>query len=409
MTVMVMAPRVTVSPLPAPGRIDVCIVSPFAYAALTGGEGGQIGGVEHQTSLMARWLAARGHRVNLITWDEGQPEGVEVDGVRVVKLCRRDAGLPGLRFIHPRWSSLNAALHRADARVYYQNSAEYVTGQVALWSRRHGRRFVYSVASNMDCEPSLPELRTLRERILYRYGLRRADRVIVQTRTQQRMLLEGFGRPSVMVPMPCPGPGRQDFAPPEPSPSGSGRVLWLGRICEVKRPDRLLALAEACPEIRFDLVGPADDGAYCRAILERARRITNVTVHGPSPRESVPDLYARAACLCNTSVYEGFPNTFLEAWSHGRPVVSTIDPDGLIAGRGLGAVGADVAGLAAGIRELLTSPERWRAASANARRYYLDNHTVERTMTLFESVLAGVMDVSRPMLERGPSAWEGRR
>lgn len=386
-------------PLPTPGTVDVCIVSPFAYGALKGDGRGQIGGVEWQTSLVARWLAARGHRVRLVTWDEGQPDGVEVDGVRVVKLCRREAGLPGLRFLHPRWSSLNAALRRADARVYYQNSAEYVTGQVALWSRRHGRRFVYSVASNMDCEPSLPELRTLRERFLYRYGLRHADRVIVQTRTQQRMLREDFGRRSVMLPMPCPGPGRDDLAPREPPPHGSGRVLWLGRICEVKRPDVLLALADACPEVGFDLVGPAEDSPYGRTIVERARGMSNVVVHGAAPRSKVPELYARAACLCNTSVYEGFPNTFLEAWSHGCPVVSTIDPDGLIADRGLGAVAADVAGLAAAIRGLLSAPDRWRAASANARRYYLENHALDRAMALFEGVLAGVAEESPARLE----------
>ena len=37
----------------------------------------------------------------------------------------------------------------------------------------------------------------------------------------------------------------------------SQSVLWIGRICEVKRPDRPLDLAEVCPDLRFDLVGLA--------------------------------------------------------------------------------------------------------------------------------------------------------
>src|SRR6185295_3387450 len=99
----------------------------------------------------------------------------------------------------------------------YQNTAEYVTGQVAFWARRRGRRFVYSVASDMDCYERLPELRTLRERLLYRYGLRRADRVVVQTRHQARMLERGFARPSLQIPMLCPGPESLVQRPP-PAP-----------------------------------------------------------------------------------------------------------------------------------------------------------------------------------------------
>src|SRR4029453_9741886 len=68
------------------------------------------------------------------------------------------------RFLHPRWTSLSRALLRADADVYYQNCAEAATGQVAWWTRRHGRRFVYSVASDMHCDPALPDLPPSRAR-----------------------------------------------------------------------------------------------------------------------------------------------------------------------------------------------------------------------------------------------------
>ena len=70
--------------------------------------------------------------------------------------------------------------------------------------------------------------------------------------------------------------------------------------------------------------------------------------------------------------------------------MSTFDPDGLIASRGLGVATADVAGLAAGIRGLLASPERWIEASRNARRYYLENHTVDAVMPQFERVFLDV-------------------
>jgi glycosyltransferase involved in cell wall biosynthesis len=343
---------------------------------------------------MARWFAERGYEVSMLTWDEGQEDGVKIGGVRVLKMCRENAGIKGLRFFWPKWTTLNAAMRRADADVYYQNCAEYVTGQVALWCRRHGRKFVYSVASDPDCDSRLPEMHTLRERVLYRYGLTRADQVIVQTRKQQEMLWTGFGRDSVILPMPCPGPSEEEYSHCGGVRNGSRRVLWIGRICEVKRPDRLLDLAETCPELCFDLVGPQDGTEYTRHVCERAKTASNVTVHGPASRDRVSEFYKNARVLCCTSDFEGFPNTFLEAWSYGLPIVSTFDPDNLIAGKGLGQVGKNVSELAAGIRVMLDLPGRWRQASRAAREYYLENHALDVAMERFERVFCEVAGTS---------------
>ena len=123
-----------------------------------------------------------------------------------------------------------------------------------------------------------------------------------------------------------------------------------------------------------------------KALFARAATIGNVAMLGRVNPGDMPRIYRAAACLCCTSAFEGFPNTFLEAWSHGQPVVSSFDPDHLIAQRQLGAVAHDVPGWIAAFRSLLGSPERWRTASDNARRYYLDHHTVEAVMPRFEAV-----------------------
>ena len=147
-------------------KLNVAIVAHFAYGAMTGGAQGHVGGVERQTSLLARWLAARGHKVSLLTWNEGQGDEVMIDGVRVISICRADEGIRGLRFFVPRWSGLIRALNRADADVCYHNCAEYVTGQIALWCRMRNRRFVFSVASDIEVEKELGGLESLQERYL---------------------------------------------------------------------------------------------------------------------------------------------------------------------------------------------------------------------------------------------------
>ena len=367
--------------------LRICIVAHFAFGAMKIGFDGHIGGVERQTSIAARWLVKRGHDVSLVTWDEGHEDGLIIDGVRMLNLCGRNDGTPGLRFFYPRWTSLNHAMRRADAQLYYQNCGEYVTGQVAWWCRRNGRRFVYSVASDPDCDPQLPEMRTVRERILYRYGLKHSTRIIVQTKKQKCMLMEGFGLDSVVIPMPCPGPSITEYREKDHSKKNDFRVIWVGRIARVKRLELLLDVAEHLKDIWFDVAGSADqESSYANRILERAAALKNVVLHGRVDWSRMPELYKKASVLCCTSEFEGFPNTFLEAWSYGVPIVSTVDPDDVIEDRAMGCRARDVGELIEGIQKLRMDHRLWQNMSINARRYYDENHAVEPAMIEFERV-----------------------
>jgi glycosyltransferase involved in cell wall biosynthesis len=371
------------------GRTSICFIAHPAWGEMSGGKRGEIGGIQRQLSLMARWFAARGHTVSMLTWNEGQPEEVNIDGVRVIRMCRRDEGLPIVRFVHPRWTSLIRGMRRANAQVYYQNTAEYVTGQAAYWCRTNGRGFVFSVANDWDCDPVVIARRRLRERKLYLYGLRHADAVIAQTRTQQEILRTAHNVRSLVIPMPSP-PTDGGLFSIAPNPDRI-RVVWVGRIAEAKRLDWLLDVAEQAPHIVFDVAGTGNPSTeYSEALVERGRRLANVRMLGRVERERIPDLYRGAACLCCTSVHEGFPNTFLEAWSQGIPVVSTFDPDGLIDSRGLGGVAADRAGLVARIEQTIASPEHWMAVSKRCREYYLANHLPEAVVPKFEAVFMDV-------------------
>jgi glycosyltransferase involved in cell wall biosynthesis len=387
-------PAVEPSQTPASGPVEpfsICFIAHPAWGEMSGGKKGEIGGIQRQLSLMARWFAARGHTVTLLTWDEGQPDEVLIDGVRVIKMCRRDEGIPGVRFFHPRWSSLLRAMKKADAQVYYQNTAEYVTGQASLWCRRNGRAFVFSVANDWDCEPEVLRRLLFHERELYLYGLKHADLVVAQTRKQQSILANAHNVASTVVPMPSP-PTNNGLEPTPPDRTAP-RVVWVGRIAEAKRLEMLLDVAEKAPEITFEVAGiPDPPSDYADALIERGRSIANVRMLGRVERHRIPEIYRGAVCLCCTSFHEGFPNTFLEAWSQGVPLVTTFDPDGLVAERGLGGIAADADGVVAELRRLGRNEKEWHAASERARQYYLENHLPESVVPRFEALFRKLAD-----------------
>lgn len=368
--------------------LKICFVSPFAYGALTGDPRGHIGGVERQTALMARWLVDHGHEVSVCTWAEGGLQDEVRDGIRILKTCPRTAGLPILRFFHPRWTALNSAMKRADALVYYQNCAEATTGQVAMWARRARRRFVYSVASDPECDPSLPILASLRERVLYRRGLKLARGIITQTQSQQRMLLSGFGLDSTPLPMPSDIRADTDLQTLQKARDTKFSALWVGRMMPVKRPEMVIDIARALPDISIHVVGGADqDTAYWNTVEATARSVPNLVLHGRKDRADILPLYRACHVLLCTSVLEGFPNTFLEAFAHGMPVLSTVDPDGLLEQRKMGAYCESVEHFVNRLRQLAANRDQLLCKAANAWNYYYEHHHLEQAMPRFESFL----------------------
>lgn len=369
---------------------DVCFVAPNNYAVLAGrADIKQIGGAEVQRVLIARELMKRSWRVSFVTLDHGQPDGIEHDGIRVFKMCAKDDGLPGLRFVYPRWSSLCDAMHRADANIYIQRTSGVETGQTAMWARHHGRRFVYSIANDPECDDRLGGKRTWRERAFYKYGLMRADRVVAQTNTQQAMLRENFGIDARVIRSCAPDPGDPFANGNREEAFAVRRILWIGRFSRQKRIDRLPAIAKACPDVQFDVIGagsnPSGDVA---AAIEELQRRPNVTLHGFVPYAELPPFYERAALLLCTSDWEGYPNTFMEAWSRGVPVVTTVDPDGVVAQNMTGTVcDREPTRLSDAIHSLLQSEQEWIAVAKRARTFYRDMHTPAATGDSWDHLL----------------------
>lgn len=370
--------------------MKICIVANNAYGALTGEESGHIGGVERQTALLSEWLVDNGHDVSVVTWNEGRNANEVINGIKIIKLCKVTDGIPILRFFYPRWTSLASALKEANADVYYHNCAEYVTGQVALWAKANNKPFIYTVASDADCELNLPNLKSKREEYLFRYGLTHANLVITQTQKQKQLLKQNYDLNVQVINMPA--------TPPKPEANfkretlfNKQKVIWVGRLHKVKRVEWLLDIADELPEVSFEIIGPeGDSSTYMSDILSRIEQSKNITYVGKIGRTDMPDIYQNGSILCCTSVYEGFPNTYLEAWSYGLPVITTIDPDDIIKKQNLGYHVTNKNEFSAHILSLINKPIHWEETSINCENYYLHNHEQNTVMRKFEQAFLSI-------------------
>ncbi|HPF37462.1 MAG TPA: glycosyltransferase family 4 protein [Phycisphaerae bacterium] len=373
---------------------SVCFVAPNNYAVLAGrGDIAQIGGAEVQRVLIARELVKRGCAVSFVTLDHGQPDAVEHDGVRVFRMCAKHDGLPGLRFIHPRWTSLCAAMRRANADIYIQRTSGVETGQTALWANQNGKPFVYSVANDPECDRRLGAKGNWRERAFYKYGLLHADRVVAQTSQQQDTLKATFNLDATVIRSCAPDPGDPFADASRDAALAERRVLWIGRFSRQKRLDRLPGIARACPDVQFDVIGSHSNPApEIAAAVDELRQLPNVTLHGFVPYAELAPFYARAALLLCTSDWEGYPNTFMEAWSQGVPVISTIDPDNVITTHATGRrTTTDETLIADTLTTMLADETAWRQCAERARSFFLETHTPTAAGAAWFNLLCGLV------------------
>src|SRR6185436_11864649 len=92
-------------------RPHICFVAPYAWPVLSRDKAIQIvGGAEVQQCVLARLFQRSGYRVSMVTLDHGQPAAAVVDGITVHKAYRKEAGIPVLRFVHPRLTGLWRAM-----------------------------------------------------------------------------------------------------------------------------------------------------------------------------------------------------------------------------------------------------------------------------------------------------------
>ena len=151
-------------------RAHICFVAPTSYPVLSGDRDCTSSAAPRcSRALIATALAARGWRVSMISMNYGQREGEVIDGVRLLTMHAPDAGVPVLRYLHPRLTACGGRCTCRCRRVLPAHLRR-PTGFVAAFARRHGRVSLFAGAHDADFEPGLPLIRYARDRAVYRWA-----------------------------------------------------------------------------------------------------------------------------------------------------------------------------------------------------------------------------------------------
>lgn len=376
------------------GKPRFAFVMPFHIAE------GRGGGAEVQAWLLAKELARRGFETSYIA------QSVKGKAGRTEVSC--GVTLSWVPYAHHfRWANAAAyyrALSALDPQIVVQRGASFMTGVNALWCRRHGARLAWICSdnamphrwmhwrlqrrANAREKVALPKAAVFLGNALINdlsrhWGMRHVTWAFTQNDLQSTGLRREFGRTSFRM---MTGHEVPDRIRPAEQRRKDGMVLWVANLGPRKRPEVFVELARQCADrkLKFVMVGGRDDPDYLHRLLADAP--ANLQWLGRLPFEETLSWFDRAAVFVNTSTQEGegFPNTFIQAWLRGVPVLSLgVDPDDILAAHRLGAVEPKIEDLVVRLQVLLQSPDMYQAVSESAREYALPRHSIGTATTLF--------------------------
>lgn len=350
--------------------LQICFVAPNALPVIDPAVPGPIGGIETRSWLFARTLAKRTDvDMNFVVRDAVRPRQQVIESVRIQALVEplasirqsigafvaRQPAFPwiGLR----RWSwnllwqipLLAAAklspyphglsggpdpfLRDLETDVFCTFGVNPASASAVATAHERKLPAVLVLGSDGDLDARFLEGASYANQ----YGdrgdmslrlLQAADTIVVQTPQQQQLLKERFGRDGILVPNPIHVEewDQQLTMPPPFSLPAERYVLWIGRADYApKQPLKAYDIARQLPETHFVMVV----NPYDRDVEETLQqtRPANVTLVPRVLPSQIASLYARASALLNTSSFEGFPNTFLQAVLSRIPIISlSVDP-----------------------------------------------------------------------------------
>jgi len=361
------------------GRNHICLVVPGAYPLLAGKNPKNIIGPDVRVFLLAKELMKHDFKITLITFNKEEVIPVDyIDGIRTINIHDNAYHLRVLYIIVKVFRMWNA-MHKAKAHICFHSGG--ITGPVSLFCRVMKKKFIYGIASDALVNRGLITRKIKGfNRSKFSLGIfsnwldiKLADAIIVQSEYQKTMLKNNFGKNGIVIKNPFPLTERE-----MPEKANPPIVLWVGSMAEVKQPELFVKLAEAIPEARFQMIGGhSGNQELYDWMKDTARSLSNLEFLGVVPLNEIDEYFGRASILVNTSMFEGFPNAFIQAWMHYVPVVSlNADPDELLCENGLGVCSNRFEQMVEDVKILLKDEQLRQKMGKNSRQYVEREHDI---------------------------------
>lgn len=352
------------------------------------------GGAEYQAYLIAKSLDPSKFDIFFLTFNMREKKLITIDGFKIYSIKTSNVlfkfGKPYFLY----YFSIKKILSREKPDIVYRRMGSATPGILCLLKKKIGFKLIWACAHITDLEKikihGIKNILTYCDDLFRIYGIRNADQILVQTYDQKQTLMKNFRRPSILFSNVHPAPASPDSITKD---STAVRIVWIANFKKWKQPELFIRLADQCKDLsgtRFIMAGRIGSDKNWGRMRNRIQSLSQVEYRGEMPLHDVNHLLAKSHIFVNTSLHEGFPNTFIQAWMRRLPVISLhVDPDDIIKNNRIGFHSGTFEQMVKDTRLLIEKQEIREGMGTRAQSYALEKFSINnlsRLTPLFENL-----------------------
>ncbi len=359
----------------------ICFLAPTAYPLLKNKKENikNVIGPDIDQITLANELNKEGYKITIITHNEGGPPEELINNIRVIKIYSPASKINLFSKITYLWN----AFKKSDADIYFHYGDS--SGILSIFAYLTGKKSVYKIASDvlLDRNLIINEIKEFKDSKFNSRSIgnwieiKFSNAVCLQNQYQLKMLKKRYNKNGKII------KSHLEIKTVDlDKKSDIPLVLWIGSMAEVKQPWLFIELAKMMPSVKFQMIGGYQgDPALYNEMKRKAEELKNFEFLGVVPFEEIDYYYNKAWVLVNTSMFEGFPNAFLQAWMNYMPVLSiNANPDEVITNYKLGFYSRNLEQLKEDLSTLLDDDELIKEMGINGRKYVEKNHDIKNIL-----------------------------
>lgn len=308
----------------------VCFFCLNAFSLIEPDSEAQIGGTETQLFLLASQMSkSEKFDVHMIVGDFGQKADILYEKILVHKSINLHKDIKQY-LIAPFiiWKTLR----KAGCESYIASPAGPEIGIIALFCLIKGKKFIFRTASSVDCTFEKKKTFGYLGGTLYSIGIKLAHQIVTQTQKDKENILKFYNADSTTIP--------NGILINNQPITQKNEIIWIGSPRPVKQPEIFLNIARALPKYKFTMIlSHSGQKDIWDNIQQKCKKIPNMEFVGEVKYQAIDEHLKRAKILIGTSLYEGFPNVYLQAINNGCAIISlNVDPNSMINSNRIGYV-----------------------------------------------------------------------
>ena len=356
-------------------KIKICIINPNGYRLYNNTAKVPFGGAEVQLFLLSREFAKRPNLdINVVLGiNDFKKKGVLIWN-RIKLFITLPLNRATINYIL-RPLNLFLTLFKIKPDIIIQRGAGVYTGMCAIYGKLFRKIFIYSIANQPDVNGKFASERIVGK--IYEFGLLNSNFIIAQHSKQIKLLKSWKPKKNLNIKI-----IRTGYKIQRVDVKKKKNIIWVGRAVFWKKPEFFILLAKKFYNEDFIIIcNKGKNKSYFNNIKKLSKNLRNLKFIEFVPFDNIDKYFKEAKILVNTSLYEGFPNTFIQAFKNKTPVISlNVNPGHIITRFKLGFLCENnFEKMVCALKNLLNDHKLYDSYSKNTFSYAKNYHNIKKT------------------------------